>query len=105
MPYILPDDRKELDESIDALALNIQRLQKVSRPSTDSTVSAGPLNYACTRLALALYPRKQYWSLALVIGIFVTVVLEYYRRWVAPYEDLKVSENGDVYLGETRGDQ
>ena len=97
MPYIDPEDRKLLDESIDAVALNIQRLQRVDRPSTSSTVSAGPLNYVCTRLALSLYPERRYWSLALVIGVFVTVVLEYYRRWAAPYEDAKIAENGDVY--------
>lgn len=97
MPYILPEDRKLLDESIDAVALNIQRLQRVSRPSANHTDSAGPLNYTCTRLALALYPKKSYWSLALVIGVFVTVVLEFYRRRAAPYEDEKIAQNGDVY--------
>jgi hypothetical protein len=103
MPYIRKEDRAELDETIDALASKIQDLQKVDRPSVDSTVSAGALNYVCTRLALTLYPSRKYWTMALVVGVFVTVVLEYYRRWAAPYENMKARVNGDVYPRDPEG--
>ncbi len=32
-----------------------------------------------------------------VIGVLESMKLEMYRRTVAPYEDLKVQENGDVF--------
>lgn len=92
MPYIEPRDRNAINESIDGLAIAIKAVC-----GNEPTFQAGALNYACTRLALALYPQRRYWQLALVVGVFVTVVLEYYRRWVAPYEDQKIAQNGDVY--------
>jgi hypothetical protein len=96
MPYIDQIQRKGLDESIDGLAIAIKCTGN-DRPEH----MAGMLNYSCTRLALTLYPKRKYWTLALVVGVFVTVVLEYYRRWAAPYEDEKIAQNGDVY--ESRG--
>jgi hypothetical protein len=85
MPYIAKEHREALNESIDGLAIAI----KCTCNDLPETM-AGVLNYSCTRLALALYPQRKYWTLALVVGVFVTVVLEYYRRWCAPYEDEKI---------------
>lgn len=34
---------------------------------------------------------------AKVLGVLEAVKLELYRRVVAPYEDRKISENGDVF--------
>ena len=101
MPYIAKEQREAINESIDGLAIAIKCTvsradisgKELARPED----MAGMLNYVCTRLALALYPRRRYWTLALVVGVFVTVVLEYYRRWCAPYEDEKIAQSGDVY--------
>jgi hypothetical protein len=46
---------------------------------------------------LGVYPHKKYWVMAIVCGVLINVLLEYYRRWAAPYEDDKIAENGDVY--------
>lgn len=92
MPYIDAKDRPAIDVHVDALARAIE-----ADGGRDAAGMAGPLNYACTTLALKLFPKRKYWTLALVVGVFVTVVLEYYRRWVAPYEDQKIAENGDCY--------
>lgn len=32
-----------------------------------------------------------------LLGVFECVKLEFYRRIVAPYEDAKIAENGDVF--------
>ena len=93
MPYIDKTTRNQLDERIDSLAIQVQSIHK----GQHTTTYAGILNYMCTSLALKLFPQKKYWVLALVCGVFVTVILEYYRRWAAPYEDEKIKENGDVY--------
>lgn len=94
MPYIANEERSAIDSHVVALADVISR-----SGATVTHDRAGPLNYACTTLALKLFPQRKYWILALVVGVFVTVVLEYYRRWVAPYEDQKIAENGDCYPG------
>jgi len=59
---------------------------------------AGELNYCMTRLALGYvrFKGKKYLTFCVVIGTFVCAALEFYRRWVGPYEDEKIVENGDV---------
>ena len=95
MPYIDPKERAVLDELTDALTHRIKTL-----PAAHDVEHAGRLNYVCTRLALNVFPLRKYWVMALVCGVFINVILEYYRKWVAPYEDKKIAENGDVYPGE-----
>lgn len=65
--------------------------------------SPGELNYAITTLVLA-YCRQQsargttsYSIYNAVLGVLDAVAREFYRREVAPYEDRKIAENGDVY--------
>ncbi len=60
---------------------------------------AGELNYLITKMC-DMYIQvkgKKYANLNEVIGVVECVKQEYYRRIVAPYEDQKISENGDVY--------
>lgn len=89
MPYIKQDQRPVIDMHVAHIAEHVKFM-----PATDA---AGALNYTCTTLALKLFPQRKYWVLALVIGVIVTVVLEFYRRRAAPYEDDKIAENGDVF--------
>lgn len=85
MPYIKGDDRVEIDEVIDELAFSIRE-------------GPGRLNYAITRLLLVLYhDRKTYSAYNEIVGVLECVKQEFYRRAVAPYEDQKAKENGDVY--------
>jgi hypothetical protein len=95
MPYIDPKERKVLDPKITKLAYEIKLLAPLSEGPV--VESAGRLNYAITRLVLGVYPHKKYWVMAIVCGVLINVLLEYYRRWAAPYEDDKIAENGDVY--------
>ena len=93
MPYIIPGERHQLDPFIDKLASQVELFA-----DGDSLIAnSGRLNYICTRLGRRLMGKPQYWKLALIAGVFVTVLLEFYRRAGAPYEDRKVAENGDVY--------
>ena len=99
MPYIAPDLRRELDPLIDALA---DRLATQARDAGDDGAFAGLLNYACTRLALAVVRRRfgrlRYWLIAALSGVFQNIATEFYRRVAVPYEDLKMAESGDVEL-------
>ena len=82
MPYIKQADRERYAMLI--------RVMPVQNP--------GVLNYLITKLVLSyLGARPQYSDFNEVIGVLESVKLEFYRRAVAPYEDEKIVENGDVY--------
>ena len=55
----------------------------------------GDLTYAIYKLCRA-YPSLHFQDKAEVIAALECAKLEYYRRHVAPYEDQKIEENGDV---------
>ncbi|PIQ73980.1 MAG: hypothetical protein CO002_03030 [Candidatus Portnoybacteria bacterium CG_4_8_14_3_um_filter_44_10] len=93
MPYIKQEQRITLDKHIERLAEEIKKLSA----GDDKTAFAGLLNYSCTKLALALIPKRGYAFIALITGVFKNIADEFYRRYAAPYEDEKIKENGDVY--------
>jgi hypothetical protein len=86
MPYIKQSDRACLDQHIKALAETINPDQR-----------AGELNYSITKLLLALKGEGRYKDYNELIGALESAKLEFYRRQVGPYEDVKVKENGDVF--------
>lgn len=64
--------------------------------------TAGELNYKFTDV-IDVYLRSHgfnYSSVNEVIGALECCKLELYRRIVGPYEDTKVTENGDVFSKE-----
>lgn len=81
MPYI--------EESV-RVAIDAGRLQPRN---------VGELTYAMTKLALAYVEQqgKCFTVCAEVMSALHATDLEFYRRLVAPYEDAKILENGDVY--------
>ncbi len=89
MPYIDSSLRKVVDGKIELLAERSKELGQGSR--------AGVLNYVITRLLKLLYPRDRYSELNEALGVLDAVAREFYRRRVAPYEDKKIKDNGDVY--------
>lgn len=86
MPYIIESDRARLDPKIKELAKLI---------NTDAR--AGELNYTITKLLLALKGAGKYKDYNELMGALESAKLEFYRRAIAPYEDVKIKENGDVY--------
>lgn len=92
MPYIEQRLREFVDPHVHKLADTIGNVTK-----TETDV-AGVLNYSITTLINKLYPRIRYWKLALIIGILVTIILEFYRRRGVPYEKEKCDEHGDVFF-------
>jgi hypothetical protein len=82
MPYIHQDDRLLLE-------LN----------GSSHARSAGELNYLITTLCVEYLNTngKNYQHINDVVGALEGAKLEFYRRVAAPYEDLKIKENGDVY--------
>jgi hypothetical protein len=87
MPYIRPDLRPPLDDLTAPLLEHIRTLPVEEQD--------GALNYAVTRILHGLYPRR-YFHMNRAMGVLSAITEEFYRRKVAPYEDEKIVENGDV---------
>lgn len=89
MPYIKQDRRKSIDEVLDPLLDSIRHSQSLVEP--------GDLNYIITRLIQSyLVIKTNYTRINDVIGVLEAAKMELYRRTAAPYEDEKISKNGDV---------
>ncbi|GBC69311.1 hypothetical protein HRbin01_01009 [archaeon HR01] len=87
MPYIPQEDRRELDPVIEEL---VEKLRQAPLEKLD-----GRLNYVISRLLNSLYP-PGYFHYNRAVGVISSVLLEFYRRRVAPYEDGKIKEHGDI---------
>lgn len=84
MPYIKQEGRDKLDHTIHVLS--------------DKIEDAGELNYTITKLLHGQLEKKglNYANCNALIGVLDCASKEFYRKKVAPYEDIKIKENGDV---------
>lgn len=88
MPYIPQTDRDKFAIAVDEL-----------RVATNSHgISNGELNYLITVLGLLYLDRhgRSYNTLSDVVKAMECAKLEFVRRHLAPYEDRKIVEHGDV---------
>lgn len=88
MPYVTQDRKALLDPQIGPLVDALKSL-----PFKD-----GDVNYTLTKIVDALYGKGGYTAYNAALGVLDAAAREFYRRRVAPYEDLKIAENGEVYL-------
>tara|TARA_B100000029_G_scaffold253000_1_gene249942 strand:- start:17049 stop:17333 length:285 start_codon:yes stop_codon:yes gene_type:complete len=93
MPYIPNEDRTGFEYIIQTLTAAL----------TNDEPFAGRLNYVISSVLANMIKEKgmSYGLINEFIGALECAKLEAYRRVAAPYEDLKVSENGDVYEGDS----
>lgn len=87
MPYIKQEDRKKWGNSIDEVVDMIENLPENKRE--------GELNYFITTILKRSY-EPSYSNYNKIMGLMECVKQEFYRTKVAPYEDKKKIENGDV---------
>jgi len=87
MPYIKREKRVELDPLINQV---VDVFKKIAEEERD-----GCLNYFVTRVLKALYA-PSYFNYERVMGLLSCIQHEYYRRWVAAYEDNKIKLHGDI---------
>lgn len=100
MPYTTQEDRKQklyaldgdsVDDAITFLSTYIYNF--------DAHKAKGAANYIITRiLSEGIAPGQQYNYSRIndIIGVLECAKLEFYRRIAAPYEDVKIRENGDI---------
>lgn len=86
MPYIKQEDR-------DNFAFPL-----VEAINQTEIGTPGNLNYLITTLCKKFLSetRESYERHNSIVGVLESAKLEWYRRRVAPYEDVKIDENGDV---------
>lgn len=87
MPYIKQEKRPLYKEDIENL---VKKLADQPLKEQD-----GDLNYVVTSIMKMLY-QPRYFNYNRAMGVLEAIKQEYYRRVVAPYEDKKIEENGDV---------
>lgn len=82
MPYITKEERNDIHENAEA------------------PVNPGQLNYVLTQVVLEYFHGNggRYQQINDILGALEGAKLEFYRRVVAPYEDVKKVDNGDVYV-------
>lgn len=88
MPYIKKEDRERYRE---ALAQIVETLESIPEEDRD-----GHINYVVTVMLKRLYQPPKYRRYNKAIGVLECIKQEFYRRVVAPYEDIKMEQNGDV---------
>jgi hypothetical protein len=87
VPYIKPELRAKFDPLLDELIKELRTYCWV----------AGDFNYVVTRLAHAMFKYQPCYNQAnAIVGALECAKQEFYRRVVAPYEEHKIIENGDV---------
>ena len=114
MPYIKKEDRAVIDEFGDYTKLNgfnvfLKKLDRLRKEGSDDHKNMvrhpGTLNYIITRLCdywtKDIDGKANYERYNAVIGVLECAKQELYRRQIAPYEDEKCEENGDVYRNGT----
>ncbi len=89
MPYIPEKDREALDYAIFDITARI-----LAEEGT-----AGRMNYCISSMINMMIEKKglSYSNLNEIVGALECIKMELYRRVAAPYEDIKIQENGDVY--------
>lgn len=88
MPYIKKSLRKLLDES------SLNRIAPKTPGELTYVLSKVLTSYVAQRPAV----NGAFATFAELMGALECAKAEYYRRVVAPYEDQKCLENGDVYV-------
>lgn len=80
MPYLTPSNRAYVD-------------------AYDDPTQPGELTYLLTKVVMKYVERcgPRFAIFAEAMGALEATKQEFYRRVVAPYEDQKMQENGDVY--------
>lgn len=88
MPYIPQVHREKYDRAV----------QLIQDEFNLSSSNAGQLNYLISKTIQAYTNVKgyNYQTFNDIIGALEGAKLELYRREVAPYEEVKIKENGDI---------
>lgn len=91
MPYL---GLKEMREKLDAVVNHFATVVSVKSMHGERKIIKANLNYFLFKLAKVTC--NSYRDYSDFIGELESAKLEIYRRQIAPYEDKKIKQNGDV---------
>jgi len=90
MPYVKREIRRHLAKWLDGLILNLVNL------TSSGTRNSGVVTYVIYKILVDIYGRGNYERRSNALKVLESVKLEFYRKILAPYEDKKAEENGDI---------
>lgn len=108
MPYIKEENRAQLDYNIERM---VESLIGNIAPSSDNPhpnpykqnitneellTICGDINYVFSRIMSAVMGNVSYPKIAIITGVLENIKQEFYRRVAAPYENIKIQQNGDI---------
>ena len=102
MPYIDESNRNKLDVCVGELILCLKNTAmedpfKTNELNNDELLKiAGNINYVFSRVSASLMGSPSYPKIAIITGVLENIKQEFYRRVAIPYEEKKISENGDI---------
>lgn len=99
MPYIKEERRIDLDcTAKQAIAILTRLAAEIGSDSDkEGKFVGGDLNYLLSKIIWTLFEKNtNYATGAELIATLECVKQEFYRRKLAPYEEQKIAENGDV---------
>lgn len=90
MPYIPKDDREDYNNLISRVAALLCDVPADKRK--------GHANYIVTQILRKAWSgdKESYSNYNDILGVLEAAKLEFYRRFVAPYEDKAIDKNGDL---------
>jgi hypothetical protein len=96
MPYISREERVKLDDYIDQIVQAIASADEGLNNPHDLSNHLGRINYCFSRIVGQLMGGPSYKKIAMITGVLENIKQEFYRRIALPYEEYKISENGDI---------
>jgi hypothetical protein len=98
MPYIIEEERQELDESIQNMTNAILGINPPRYPINPHNFAGflGRINYCFSRVLMKVMRDVSYAKVAMATGVLENIKQEFYERVARPYENRKIAENGDI---------
>lgn len=100
MPYIKEKNRVVLDRAIggavETIKSNVEKSFGDDLDANELLKLSGDMNYFISRLIGQLMGDVSYGKICIITGVLENIKQEYYRRVASPYEDKKITENGDI---------
>lgn len=104
MPYVDEKYRESLNPEIMALVVklksciaDVENPFELENPTNEQLLSsAGNINYVVSMICGSLMGQITYPKIAIITGVLENIKQEFYRRVASPYEDKKITQNGDI---------
>jgi len=95
MPYIKPELRPEIEKELAPLMEFLEK--KAKSGEYDQKILAAVLTYIIFKFLRKFYEEGKWYDKSDAEKVVNSAIDEFKRRFLHPYEDKKIQENGDVF--------